>query len=75
MYIQFVVRYHSGTGFLAQLAGPDEREILKNETLDGLKSEVLAVVDDEDTSRVEYLFAAMAAKEGAAAQNECVATG
>jgi len=63
MYMQFVERKRSGDGYLAQLAGPDEREVLIHKTLIGLKLDVLAVVDKEDTPRVEYLFAALDAKE------------
>jgi hypothetical protein len=63
MYVQFVERMRSGHGYRAQLAGPDEREVLTQETLIALKMDVLAVVDQEDTPRVEYLFAAIEAKE------------
>lgn len=63
MYIQFVERMRSGHGYRAQLAGPDEREVLTHETLNGLKTDVLAAVDEEDTPHVEFLFAAFEAKE------------
>ena len=63
MYMQFVERMRSHHGYRAQLAGPDEREVLTHETLIGLKKDVLAVVDEEDTSHVEFLFAAFEAKE------------
>jgi len=63
MYIQFVERMRTRQGFRAQLAGPDEREILIHETLIGLKTDVLAAVDEEDTPHVEYLFAAFESKE------------
>ena len=63
MYIQFVERMRSRHGYRAQLAGPDEREVLIHETLIGLKADVLAVVDQEDTPHVEFLFAAFEAKE------------
>lgn len=63
MYIQFVERMRSRDGYRAQLAGPDEREVLIHETLDGLKTDVLAAVDIEDTPHVECLFAAFLAKE------------
>jgi|GEM_PF-5427196 len=63
MYIQFVERMRSRDGYRAQLAGPDEREVLIHETLIGLKTEVLAAVDAEDTPHVECLFAAFEAKE------------
>lgn len=63
MYIQFIERMRTRQGFRAQLAGPDEREILIHETLIGLKTEVLAAVDIEDTPHVESLFAAFESKE------------